>query len=504
MSAAPYPSCRLIIPLALIALLQAPLAVAQNALHEATARLILFSGGNECTLELSAPGTLADKPLPPGKYTITAQAIRPGKTLHHVFAKSFKPGEEALLEEFLRAWRARGYDPQVHTLGRRFTRPGGAPVDNRIYWVSLARTTTTAEAEAIKKRIEPDKLWAWIREDTIEFGHAQIILRDASGKHIAAAADTLELVARGNLRSGKATLAVEAPLRFRITAKGAMEALATLPIEEYLRGVLPGEMPPAWPLEALKAQAIAARSEALAMLDGKHGFDDADFCTLEHCRVYTGPNGFTPTTDEAVQSTRGQLLVRDGRIAETFFHANCGGWTEDNDAVWSGLPNIALRARADMAKPPADSLTAYGLAKWLGSAPAAYCSGDTANYRWTRRFSISELSAIVNKSHKIGTIRAIETGARGPGGRLLSVRVAGTAGSATIQKDVAIRKAFGGLPSALFTITMDNAAVVFRGAGRGHGVGMCQQGANGMARKGFACREILKHYFAGVEVESLY
>jgi SpoIID/LytB domain protein len=487
-----------------LAIAACPRTAAQDGLHEATARLILFSGGTTCTLELTAPTALGEKTLSPGKYTLTAESIRPGKTLHHVFAKSFTPNEDPLRDAFLQQWRARGYDPQIHTLGRRFTRPNATPVDNRIYWVSLARVNTTAEAERIKKKIEPDKLWAWIREDTIEFGHARIILRDAAGNHLAAADDTLELHARGTLRAGKASSTVDAPLRFRISAKGALEALAILPIEDYLRGVLPGEMPPAWPIEALKAQAIAARSEALAMLDGKHGFDDADFCTLEHCRVYTGPTGFTPTTDQAVQSTRGQLLLREGRIAETFFHANCGGWTEDNDTVWSGLPNPALRARGDMAKPPAASLHAYGVAKWLSAAPAAYCSADTANYRWTKRYSIAELSAILNKTHNVGTIRAIEPGPRGPGGRLLSLRVSGANGTATLQKDVAIRKAFGGLPSALFTITMDNATVVLRGAGRGHGVGMCQQGANGMARQGFACRDILRHYFTGVDVESLY
>jgi SpoIID/LytB domain protein len=203
--------------------------------------------------------------------------------------------------------------------------------------------------------------------------------------------------------------------------------------------------------------------------------------------------------------------VAEGRVIPTVFSACCGGWSENNDTVWSGPPNGALRAVADLPKganPAPKGLEGYGIVKWLTSTPKAYCSVDKDGFRWKRRYSQKELSALVNKVCAVGTVRAVAMGDRGPGGRLKSVKITGSKGSQVIQKELAIRRAFGGLPSAMCIInTEKNAdgslAFTIRGGGRGHGVGLCQQGARGMALQGAGYADIVRHYFTGAEIERL-
>jgi len=142
-------------------------------------------------------------------------------------------------------------------------------------------------------------------------------------------------------------------------------------------------------------------------------------------------------------------------------------------------------------------------AQWVRSQPQAWCANDANHFRWTRRFSVAELSGLVNKYHKVGTVTAIEPGARGRSGRLRSCRVTGTGGSVNIEKELGIRLAFGGLPSAVFTVEKTGAAFVFHGAGRGHGVGMCQHGARAMAAAGQSHEQILRHYFTGVNLSRI-
>jgi SpoIID/LytB domain protein len=149
---------------------------------------------------------------------------------------------------------------------------------------------------------------------------------------------------------------------------------------------------------------------------------------------------------------------------------------------------------------------AYGTAAWVLERPNAYCSGDDTYFRWERKYTGSELNAHVGKQHRIGPVTDIILGERAPGGRLKSITIEGRDDSVTIRKELPIRLAFGGLPSAMFTVDFERSpeglrSVIFRGGGRGHGVGMCQQGARGMALQGKGYVDILRHYFTGVTIE---
>lgn len=475
-------------------------------------RLQLATGMPAVALEADAALTVlgaegADL-LPPGSYRITVEDAAPARDRYHLFSKTFPPSEAEAEAAYLAEWTAKGYEPVAMDMGRLFQSASGAALDNRIRWISLARFATEAEALAKQKALQGESVWAWVRREQTALGGGSAVVADAGGTVVWRGAIpmgvTSEDLVTAALPAGKQRFS--GGLEVRVENDGRLGLYESVGVEDYIAGVLPSEMPALWPAEALKAQAIAARSDTLAHLNLKHALEGFDYTTNESNRVYKGAGGRHPNTDAAAAATAGEVLVHGGRIVPAVFSATCGGYSEDNDAVWSGPADPMLRARADFpaaANPVPNGPAAYGLSKWLQSRPRAYCMEDERHFRWTRTISGQELSAAVNKAHKVGAIRAIELGERGPGGRLKWVKVTGSAGSATIHKEFPIRQAFGGLPSALFIVDTSGSpkSFTFIGGGRGHGVGLCQNGARGMAAQGASSHDIVRQYYSNAAIE---
>lgn len=466
------------------------------------------------TAQVSVQSGSGESLLLPGVYTFHLEEVRPPRVQWHVFPKTFEPSQSQERDAYTEGWRAQGYAPENRTFGRRFERSEGTVFDNRIEWVSLARCATEAEAAALKKRLELQQVWAWIRPEPLDSKFGMVRITGADGKSVARLALPVKIqsaaplaavgVDSGYWKERRGDLLLGSALSLEVGMTGALELRGEEPLEQYLRSVLPAEMPASWPAEALHAQAVCARSEVLANLAGKHDLEGFDFCTLEHCRAYTGLAGHTPATDAAVDGTAGEVLVHAQKITPTVFASNCGGWTENNENVWSGPANAVLRGRVDALKE--SSITPQkSLSQWLKTESSAYCRHDESGFRWVKKVPLADIAAQISKTQKVGRIKSIEPLQRGVSGRLRRVRIDGSAGSVTIEKELEIRRIFGGLPSALCTISMDAASgvVTFRGAGRGHGVGLCQHGTRGMAAAGKSHREILTHYFSGATVESM-
>lgn len=517
---------------------QAPVASAQTATHESsqgdgtpvrrlsdqTIRVCLLDGRSEIALRSegeinltheTGPSGPAVRRLSAGMWTFRLVTHRPARQVFHLFLRSFRPGEQAEAAAYLTEWRKQGYSPESVTLGQCYRTESGELLDERICWVSLARCSTREEAAALQTALKAQNINGWVRAETVEAGVGVVAVRQDDRAELCQVSAPLELfsnhpisIAAGQPHADQAFVGI---LDIAVNHEGLLRLCETLPLEDYLTGVLPSEMPASWPMEALKAQAVAARSEALANIGIKHGLEGFHYCSAQHCRVYAGHSGRHPAADEAVMATRSEVLVYEDRIPPAAFSANCGGWTEDNDTVWWGPPQPCLRGVADsplLSDPAPGSLTASGLRNWLLRSPAAYCSADTRHFRWRKRFTASELSAAVNKRHAVGAVREIVLGDRGVSGRLKWVKIVGASGAAVVQKELAIRQTLGGLPSALFIVDTtwepDGRPVfTFIGGGRGHGVGLCQQGARGMAAKGGRHTEILAHYFSGAVVERL-
>lgn len=505
-------------------------SAAQNALHDAEAldglrpRIRYATVRGSLLFETSGPlvveGGDRVARLSAGRYRVDGHDLRGARQRWHVFPKTFQPNETAAMEAYMVEWRAKGHEPRPIGFGKRLRTASGRVVDNRVFWVSLARFDSEAEANALKKRLEGESVWAWVRPETVSPGTGLFTLRDAGGHLLLEATAPLSLqgeallyfsdIDNGYWTKRPKDQAYASPVAVEVGPGGGIEVFGSLPVEKYLRGVLPAEMPASWPATALQAQAVAARSEVLASLAGKHQLEGFDFCATEHCRAYAGAGGHKDSTDAAVAATRGEVLVVNDRLVATVFSANCGGWTENNDTVWSGPPDPALRAVADQpgAARPQGGMSHEAARRWVTGRLDAHCAQDANNYRWTRSYTEAELAQHINKQHNIGRIVAIELGDRGPGGRLNHVRVRGTADTVVIRKELPIRRAFGGLPSALCILDVEHAPgggrrYVFRGAGRGHGVGLCQHGARGMAARGLSHREVLVHYFTGATLERL-
>ncbi|HEX7625283.1 MAG TPA: SpoIID/LytB domain-containing protein, partial [Anaeromyxobacteraceae bacterium] len=303
-------------------------------------------------------------------------------------------------------------------------------------------------------------------------------------------------------------------LHVTLDASGRLAAVLELPLEELLRGLVPSEIPASSPREALRAQAVTARSNVLAQIGTRHLGDPYVLCSEVHCQAYRGEAAQATATDAAVRDTAGEALFgrADRTLVDAVYSAVCGGHGEDNEAVWPGLPDVNLRGRPDLppgAAPAWDGGLRDGarLRAFLEASPLAWCARARGvrkdRYRWERRLGPAELDGLAAPL-AVGHVRSLEVTARGVSGRARALVVVGDAGRGTVEGELRIRRLLGNLPSAMFVLERDGEATVLRGGGWGHGVGMCQWGAIGRAEAGQGYREILRAYYAGAEVATIY
>jgi len=310
----------------------------------------------------------------------------------------------------------------------------------------------------------------------------------------------------------------EGELEVTRDSTGALALVNLVDLEAYARGAIGSEMEPRYPPEALKAQAVAARSEALAKA-GRHRADGFDLCAETHCQAYRGLSDQTPAGNNAVAATAGEVLTYDGRVADAVYHAACGGHTENARDAWGGADVPYLRGVSDMERPGSQDRDGYRsedkrLRDYLTGAPAANCRQprylDLTRFRWVRVLTPAQIEASLADIAKVGDLVDLRPLQRGVSGRITRLEVRGTQATSILAPESVIRRALGGLPSSAFVVDRycDTAGrpVVFVlwGAGWGHGVGMCQAGAAGMALAGRTYREILAKYYPGASIEKRY
>lgn len=261
--------------------------------------------------------------------------------------------------------------------------------------------------------------------------------------------------------------------------KASLTVINLVPVEEYLRGVVGEEMSPSYPLEALKAQAVAARSFALKNRK-KHDKDGYDLCATTHCQVYAGFEDFD-IVNKAVDETRGEILTFKEKIADANFHADSGGMTEAVADVWGTHISYLVSVKELL------ELTAP----------------------WTKKFSAKDFSSRFGdgfgdlKSIKLSKLTVgKKANDRTDSGRVKTAQLVGTKKTLTVT-GTDLRRKFS-LPSTLFDVKLDGGQVVFTGYGSGHGVGMSQQGAKSYALKGWKFDKILSHYYSGTKLKKLY
>ena len=291
---------------------------------------------------------------------------------------------------------------------------------------------------------------------------------------------------------------------------GHLAAIVEMDRETAVASIVEAEGTRGIPFEARKAQAVVSRSYLMGAFGKRHsGFD---FCDGEHCQLLKNAPSQKSEATLAASATRGQVLTFHGSVLAALYSANCGGHTESNENVWPDMAALpSLRGHRDAGKsvgdPYAGGITPANIAAFIAAPPAAYCGqshlGSGDRYRWTVTRTGAELENLLAK-YRLGTVKGIEVLERGVSGRARAVRVTGAARAETIRGELRIRQAFGNLRSSLFVVEMKAGSALFHGAGFGHGVGMCQTGAIGMAEAGKKYQEILRHYYPGTVLRKLW
>jgi stage II sporulation protein D len=288
------------------------------------------------------------------------------------------------------------------------------------------------------------------------------------------------LLGRGQFQTIDAQTFLYEGRRYRgtaqVTASGAV--VTTVPIEEYLYSVVSREMPHSWPAEAVRAQAILARTYVLQRSDPNREYD---LVPSEADQVYTGMDAEAPQTSAAVDATAGKVLRFGQGFAQIAYSSCCGGHTESSADAWGGKP-IA----------------------YLSGVACTYCK-DSSWYRWTQSIAADRFAAALGaQASAVGEISSIALDSLDPSGRARFWIFSGPQGSARVRASD-VRRALGSrvLPSLLVNkIDLPAGAqqANINGAGLGHGVGFCQWGARGLAQTGASNAEILAYYFPGTSL----
>ncbi len=291
---------------------------------------------------------------------------------------------------------------------------------------------------------------------------------------------------------------------------GSLTVVNVVDIESYLRGVVPSEIGPRpeSEIEAVKAQAVAARTYALAS-GGRRAAGGFDVYATVADQVYTGVNGEDPVCDRAILATAGVFMSYSDEPIHAYFHANCGGRTDARHEVWE-LPRVPyLRPVWD--SPEEDQFN------------DAFCSAG-AHFRWTESWDGEEIARLVREHlpatastpvrQPVGDVKNLRVTVRTPSGRVRWLEIETDAGTYRVFGDRVrwlLRRPGTSriLRSAWFELEVKRrggrvTGVTAKGRGNGHGIGMCQHGALGMARQGYRYDEILKHYYAGIRLETAY
>jgi stage II sporulation protein D len=298
-------------------------------------------------------------------------------------------------------------------------------------------------------------------------------------------------------QSGSSTMTLDAGsisrtymgnMEFKVSSENIVP-INTLNIEDYLKGVVGYEMSNSYPIEALKAQAVAARNYALANI-GKYGSRGYDVSDGTDCQVYKGYNQSLANVIRAVDETKGKVLLYGSTLIAAYYSADNGGYTEATENVWiTALPYYIAQ------KDDYDDYTKYT---------------NSRSYDWTRSYTAGDIDAklksngIIDASMTFVQIPA-DSITRYPSGRVSSITIvykdiSGNQYTKSFTKEKA--RTFLSFPSGMYTMTYspDTDAYVFAGHGAGHGIGMSQIGAQNRAKEGQTFDQILGFYYNGTYV----
>jgi SpoIID/LytB domain protein len=299
-----------------------------------------------------------------------------------------------------------------------------------------------------------------------------------------------------------------------------LTAVNEVDLDDYLASLMGSEMRADWPAEALAAQAIAARSTVLATRNRHHYGEAFQLCHDDHCQCYQGAGRESEDARNLLSSIRGMVLEHQGRVADARYAKTSGILTDGHEIAWDDEivpylvpvpcgPNEA--GHEDEINAALQSTGEENLTRWLDDLPRwSACNPEShpypasaeemeALFHWKVELSWDQITDWVHQrvDSSLGKITRLEPLERGISGRIVYLRIHGESGTVTIGKELAIRRLLSDshLPSSAFILREHAGGVLLDGLGWGHGVGLCQLGACGLANKGWDRERILELFY---------
>lgn len=312
-------------------------------------------------------------------------------------------------------------------------------------------------------------------------------------------------------------------LRLQPNAYGSYTLVNDVPLETYLRGVVPHEIGSKAPLAAVEAQTIIARTYALRNLR-RFAIDGYELCADTQCQVYRGLSGTEPNIDRAIMATRGKVLTYRNQLVDALYSSTTGGVTAAFSDVWNGTDRPYLTPVVDAASNiwnlSSQSLADENNFQRFISLRQGFNEVGGKMFRWRKQSSMEQIAKDLQKfleankspSANFTTVQRLDVVQRSPSGRILKLAVQTDRGNLILEKDE-IRSAFAAPRSTLFYLEpianqakADNNTLwgyAFVGGGMGHGVGLSQIGAYGLAKLGWSSDRILNFYYPGTQIQPL-
>jgi SpoIID/LytB domain protein len=302
-------------------------------------------------------------------------------------------------------------------------------------------------------------------------------------------------------------------------------------LEEYVTSVISSEMSASCPIELLKAHAVISRSwmrfpkenpslpgrgrraapgegpQEILRWYGREAHPDFDVCADDHCQRYQGiTKAFSAAASEAVRATAAEFLTYNGAICDARFSKSCGGTTELYSTAWEDIDIPYLKSVVDGASPSSPAYCDTRDPDLLARILPGFDQETQDFSRWRVEYSPEELGELIDSRLNVdlGRVLDMQSLARGPSGRIYRLKITGEKDYLIVGKELEIRRALSRshLYSSAFVVDKEAGRFVLRGAGWGHGVGLCQIGAAVMANEGKAYPEILAHYYVGTEIST--
>ncbi len=470
----------------------------------------------------------------PANTALTVRIVdgEPGVYRHRVVLEEIATADRALVPAAIGRWAEAGLDVHSVEVGSLFA-ISGQRFDTRRSLVAVDGGATLDDARALSDELAARfGVDARVHSDLDEYPGGIIRVEGLPGGVVLTHRDLLQVRGTpatvftvedvphdvGTRYEDRETRRYVGALIFTADRDGLLALVNETTLERILYGVVPSEIYASAPAQALQAQAIAARSEILRDLGARHLADPYMTCSDQRCQVYGGVGYEQPSTSRAVDATRGRVLTSGDAIIRAYYSANNGGFAGSNATTWGDAEQPYLRARLDTPQPDArfaGGLTSDALVRdFLENPPDVFSNitsfGSGRSFRWTETLDADELRTAVNARYAVGDVLEVTILARDASGRVTRLEVRGTDGSATVERELNVRRLFGGLRSALFVFAVERASngaiasITFTGGGFGHGVGLCQSGSIGAAERGLDHEAILQNYYPGTTLRELY